>query len=131
MNVLAHDFCCMYLHGADIPHRILPYLGLDCTSGWWRDKGASPQFWISSTRNPFYGFRDPEGSGQIKPSANIKSHVEIKSLSKNIREKNSYRALGLHMQLGVKQEIHTDLWWGKWKAKKVRKVFGWNIGDRL
>jgi len=34
MNVLAHDFCWKYLHGAEIPHMILPYLGLDCTSGW-------------------------------------------------------------------------------------------------
>jgi len=34
MNVLANEFRCMYPHGAEIPHRILPYLGLDCTSGW-------------------------------------------------------------------------------------------------
>ena len=44
MNVLANDFRCMCLHGAEIPHRIFTYLGLDCTSGWLRDKGAGPQF---------------------------------------------------------------------------------------
>jgi len=62
MNVLAHDLRCIYLYGTNITHRILPYLGLDCMRGWWCDKGVGTQFWISSARNPFYGFRDPEGS---------------------------------------------------------------------